>query len=305
MWITGSSTGAGRCATTLLVLIREVFNDTSEYFLDNQITIYPPALVGWAGRPILMDTAHQHDDLEINFVAEGGAMLYLFGGEPVEIGPGSVAAFWAAVPHQLVANSATRVHWVHVPFATFLGWGLPTALVGRLLSGPPLIAPPSAAMASDPANFTQWAADLSSAQPERRRVLLLEVEARVRRLALDAPQAPVRQNSGGDSTLRHVVTMARHIAEHFREPLTVADVAAAAHLHPNYAMTHFGKIVRTTIIDYLTRCRLAEGRRLLVTTDLPIAAVASDSGFSSVSRFYAAFKTECGVPPAAYRRQHR
>nr|BFF26539.1 hypothetical protein GCM10025732_45040 [Glycomyces mayteni] len=52
--------------------------------------------------------------------------------------------------------------------------------------------------------------------------------------------------------------MVRHLAEHFREPLTVADVAAAARLHPNYAMTHFRKIVRTTVIDYLTRCRLAE-----------------------------------------------
>ncbi|GAA1659343.1 helix-turn-helix domain-containing protein [Glycomyces endophyticus] len=273
--------------------------------MDPQIGLAPPELVGWAGRPVLMDTAHQHDDLEINFVAEGGTMLYLFGGTPVEIGPGSVAAFWAAVPHQLVANSVTRAHWVHVPFATFLGWGLPTALVGRLLSGMPLIAPPSAAMASDPANFTQWAADLSSALPERRRILLLEVEARVRRLALDAPQEPALRYSGGDPALRHAVAMVRHIAEHFREPLTVADVAAAARLHPNYAMTHFRKIVRTTVIDYLSRCRLAEGRRLLVTTDLPIAAVAADSGFTSVSRFYAAFTAECGLPPAAYRRQHR
>lgn len=273
--------------------------------MDPQIEIAPPELVGWAGRPVLMDTAHQHDDLEINFVAEGGTMLYLFGGESVEIGPGSVAVFWAAVPHQLVANSATRVHWVHVPFATFLSWGLPTALVGRLLSGLPLIAPPGAVKAADPANFAQWAADLASAHPERRRILLLEVEARVRRLALDAPREPARQYTGGDPALRHVVTMVRHIAEHFREPLTVADVAAAARLHPNYAMTHFAKIVRTTVVDYLTRCRLAEGRRLLVTTDLPIADVAADSGFGSVSRFYAAFKAECGLPPAAYRRRHR
>ncbi|GAA2275754.1 helix-turn-helix domain-containing protein [Glycomyces scopariae] len=273
--------------------------------MDTQIAIQPPELVGWAGRPVLMDTAHQHDDLEINFVAEGGTMLYLFGGEPVEIGPGSVAAFWAAVPHQLVANAATRAHWVHVPFATFLGWGLPAGLVGRLLSGVPLIAPPAAAMASDPANFTQWALDLASAQPERRRILLLEVEARVRRLALDAPAGSVLPYTGGDSALRHVVAMVRHLAERFREPLTVADVAAAANLHPNYAMTHFRKIVRTTIGDYLLGCRLAEGRRLLVTTDLPIADVAAESGFSSVSRFYSAFTTECGLPPAAYRRLHR
>lgn len=273
--------------------------------MNPQIEIAPTALVGWAGRPVLMETAHQHDDLEINFVAEGGPMLYLFGGEPVEVGPGSVAAFWAAVPHQLVANAATRAHWVHVPFATFLGWGLPSALVGRLLSGTPLIAPPSAAMESDTANFTRWAEDLSSAQPERRRILLLEVEARVRRLALDAPQEPSNRYTGGDPALRHAVVMVRHIAEHFREPVTVADVADAASLHPNYAMTHFRKIVGTTIWDYLTGCRLAEARRLLITTDLPIAAIAAESGFNSVSRFYAVFKTGGVAPPAAYRRQHR
>jgi transcriptional regulator GlxA family with amidase domain len=52
------------------------------------------------------------------------------------------------------------------------------------------------------------------------------------------------------------------------------------------------------------RCRLAEARRLLVTTDLPIAHVASASGFGSVSRFYAAFTSACGVPPARFRREH-
>ena len=273
--------------------------------MDHQIRIDPPELVGWGGRPVLMDSAHQHDDLELNFVAEGGSMLYLFGGAPVEVRPGSVAAFWAAVPHQLVANSASRAHWVHVPFATFLSWGLPAALVGRVLSGVPLIAPPSAAKASDPVNFAQWAADLDSGRPELRRILLLEVEARFRRLALDAPPDPVRRYCGEDPALRHVFAMVRHIAEHFRKPLSVADVAAAARLHPNYAMTHFRRIVRSTIGDYLTGCRLAEGRRLLVTTDLPIAVVAAESGFGSVSRFYAAFKAGCGVPPAAYRRRHR
>jgi AraC-like DNA-binding protein len=270
-----------------------------------QIEIGQPSLLGWAGRPILMDVAHQHDDLEINLVAEGGTMLYLFGGVPVEVGPGCVAAFWAAVPHQLVASSATRAHWVQVPFATFLGWGLPTALVSRLLSGMPLVTPPSAAMETDPASFAQWAADLSSDHPERRRIAMLEVEARVRRIALATLGQPVHHYTGGDPALVQVVAMVRHIAEHFREPLTVADVARTARLHPNYAMSQFRKVVRTTIVDYLTRCRLAEARRLLVTTDLPIADVASESGFSSVSRFYTAFSSGCGMPPATYRREHR
>jgi AraC family transcriptional regulator, melibiose operon regulatory protein len=252
-----------------------------------------------------MGAPHQHDDLEINLVAEGGTMLYLFGGVPLEVGPGSVAAFWAAVPHQLAANSATRVHWVYVPFATFLGWGLPGSLVGRLLSGTPLVSAPSAALATDPANFAQWAADFASDQPERHQIAMLEVEARIRRLALTQLGEPAHRYTGDDPALRRVLGMVRHIAAHFREPLTVADIADAVQLHPNYAMAQFRKVVSTTLVDYLTQFRLAEARRLLVTTDLPINDVAAAAGFGSVSRFYTAFTPVCGMPPATFRREHR
>ncbi|HJP77685.1 MAG TPA: helix-turn-helix domain-containing protein [Pseudonocardiaceae bacterium] len=287
--------------------IREVFIEESENFLDQPVAPNPLPSVpaGWAGRPEVMGAAHEHDDLEINLVVEGGTMLYLFGGEPVELGPGSVAAFWAAVPHQLIANSATRVQWVSVPFETFLAWGLPDSIITRLLSGIPMVAPGSAAIASDPANFAQWACDLDSETAERRQVAMLEVEARVRRLALATIGEPIGRYSGSDATLHHVVAMVRHIAEHFREPLTVSAIAAAARLHPTYAMAQFRRVVHTTVLDYLTQRRLAEARRLLVTTDVPVGRVAADSGFGSVSRFYAAFTSACGVAPATFRREHR
>lgn len=252
-----------------------------------------------------MGTAHQHDDLELNLVAEGGAMLYLFAGTPVEVGPGSIAAFWAAVPHQLVANEASHAHWVQVPFGTFLGWGLPSPLVGRLLSGVPLISRSPASLATDIAHFEQWSHDLASDQPERGRIAMLEIEARVRRLALATPEGPLPEYTGADASLRQVITMVRQIAEHFREPLTTADIADAARLNPQYAMAQFRKVVHTTMGEYLTRCRLAEARRLLVITDLPIARVALASGFGSASRFYAVFTANCGMPPAVFRRTHR
>ena len=93
--------------------------------------------------------------------------------------------------------------------------------------------------------------------------------------------------------------MVRHIAEHFREPVTVSDVADAARLHPNYAMTQFRNVVRMTIGEYLAQFRLAEARRLLVTTDLRTNEVAAAAGFGSVSRFYAAFVAACGTPPGS------
>ncbi|WP_232662862.1 helix-turn-helix domain-containing protein [Pseudonocardia sp. TRM90224] len=271
-------------------------------------TISSFGVQAWVGLPSLMPSAHQHDDLEINFVAEGGSMVYLFGGEPVEVGPGDLAVFWAALPHQVVASSVSKGFWVHVPFGTFLGWGLPEAATGRLLSGPPLISTRHAL--ADRATFDRWVADFDSRNPERARIAMLEIEAQIRRVFLVVPPDPALSRTaplraGTDATLRQAASMAKHIAEEFREPLTVADVARAAQLHPNYAMTQFRKVTGMTLGDHLLRCRLAEARRLLVTTGLPVSRVATDSGFGSVSRFYSAFTAECGVPPAMFRREYR
>jgi AraC-like DNA-binding protein len=121
---------------------------------------------------------------------------------------------------------------------------------------------------TDPARFTQWAADLATGQAEPRRIAMLEIEARIRRLAVVALGDPVRPDAGDDPTLRQVVSMVRHIAAHFREPITIAEIAAAAIVHPTYAVPQFRKVVRSTIGDYLKLHRLAEARRLLATTDL-------------------------------------
>jgi AraC-like DNA-binding protein len=252
-----------------------------------------------------METAHRHDDVEVNLVAEGGPMRYLIGGELVEVAPGSVVVFWAAIPHQLIANRADRVHWLHLPFDRFLSWGLPEPLVTRLLSGVPAISAPAQADPTDPAKFTQWAADLATGQAESRRIAMLEIEARIRRLTMATLGDPVRPDVGDDPALRQVVSMVRLIAARFREPITVAEIAAAANVHPTYAMTQFRKVVRTTIGDYLKLHRLAEARRLLATTDLPVTRVAAASGFGSLSRFYRAFTDACGTSPARFRRERR
>ncbi|WP_254705938.1 helix-turn-helix domain-containing protein [Streptomyces vilmorinianum] len=275
----------------------------SENFLDPQGALVdePSYLRGWSGRPTLMAAAHRHDDLEINFVAGGGSMLYLYGGELLEVAVGGLAVFWAAIPHQLVASQATRVHWLHVPFDQFLAWGLPQPLLTRVLSGVPVITPAARADASDPAKFTQWAADLAAGDDELHRIAMLEIQARVRRLALATVGDPAHRHAGDDPALRQAVSMARYIAHHFREPITVADVAAAANVHPTYAMTQFRKVVRATIGDYVKLYRLAEARRLLVTTDLPASQVAAAAGFGSVSRFYQVFTDACGTTPARFR----
>lgn len=267
------------------------------------ISVQPPELRCWQGRGHAMDRAHRHDDIEVNLVS-GAPLTYLFGGTLVEIEPGQAALFWAAVPHRLIdcpGNWAASVRWLHVPLASVLDWSLPAGTMSALLGGTPLVT--ADVRYPDPASFQRWSQDLLDPSPEQREITLLEIQAGVRRLLRGA--GPGRDQLDTDSTTRHVVTMARFIANSFREPISAADVAAAAHLHPNYAMTLFRQLLGVTIRTYVTQRRIAESQRLLVTTDSTIEHIATDTGFGSPSSFYATFTRICGAPPGEYRRTHR
>jgi AraC family transcriptional regulator, melibiose operon regulatory protein len=96
--------------------------------------------------------------------------------------------------------------------------------------------------------------------------------------------------------------MAAFLATRFRDPIRVADVAAVAHRHPSSAMESFRAALGVTIGAYLTRCRVAEAQRLLITTDAAVGEVGAAAGFGSQSAFYDAFTRATGRSPAAYRR---
>lgn len=265
----------------------------------------------WQGRAFAMGGAHRHDDVEVNLVAEA-PLTYLFGGTPVRIRPGEVGVFWAAMPHRLVDcadNWNSYVCWLHVPLDIVLKWGLPEDAMSLLLRGSPIVAAPSGERQLGPTDFSQWAKDFAAAETDRRDIALLEVQAWIRRLV----RVPASEQGGGeardwgdaDDAVRLAAAMARYAATRFREQTTVADIAGSVHLHPNYAMTLFRRVVGTTLGSYLAQCRLAEAQRLLITTTATISDIAAATGFGSHSAFYAAFTRACGQPPGAYRRSYR
>ncbi len=265
-------------------------------------------LACWSASPDVMPRAHRHDGIEIHH-SDAGAMTYLFGGAQVQVPAGTTAVFWSAVPHQLIeVTQGATFWWLTVPLAPFLRWGLPQAVVARLLRGSPLLVPTGDG--DDPSRrYARWSADLAVADPELRAITLLEAEAHVRRLAHAAGPAAGGASEvappAGSARVGHAAAMARHLALSFAEPVSVADLAAVVHLHPTYAAEVFRDVLGTTPAAYLTQRRIAEAQRLLLTTDATIVDVAHEAGFRSVSRFYASFAANCGRSPAAYRRYYR
>lgn len=268
-----------------------------------EVVDHPSSLACWQGQGHAMRFTHRHDDLEVNLVTDA-PLTYLFGGTLMEILPGQAAVFWASVPHRLIdcaENWSARVRWLHIPLPTVLGWGLAADTMAPLLNGTPLIAEPAEHLNAP--TFERWAADLRTHAPDLTEITLLEIQAAVRRLLRDA--VPPGDQPELDSAVQYVAAMARFVAQSYQEDITAADVAAAAHLHPNYAMTLFRQVLGVTLHSYLLTRRIAEAQRLLLTTDLPASQVARQTGFGSLSGFYARFTSTCGLPPGEYRRSAR
>lgn len=264
----------------------------------------------WLGQPQPMATPHRHSDIEVNLILEGGFSYLFGGGGVVEVPAARLCVFWAAIPHQMIAfQPGTRTSWITLPLGWLFAWSLPGEFTQRVLAGHPVIDP--APMPGDVDAIVRWSHDTAHST-ETREIAALEIQARLRRLAAavrdraDAASAtPARQLGENDASLAAVETMARLMASRFRDPLTVADMADAAGLHPNYAMHLFKRYTGTTLVAYLTRHRLAHAQRLLATTDLPVLEIALESGFGSASRFYEIFTRELGATPRAYRQRIR
>lgn len=271
-------------------------------FASHDVVLMESALWTHRGAAPSMPAPHRHDDLELNFVLRG-SLEYLFGGVRLVVPAGHIAMFWGATPHQLIGsdNADGDICWVHIPLGNVLEWGLPDQSLSEVLLSRPVLLPAASAMRDLDTMYEAWATDLNS--EELLTITLLEAQALVRRLlhvhfqSGPHPRVPV---TASDS-MQHVTEMARFTVTHFRDDISAADIARAVHLNTTYAMGLFRRSVGMTLGEYLTRCRVTEAQRLLVTSPLGISQIIHASGFGSQSSFYTQFTRFCGVSPAAYR----
>lgn len=99
--------------------------------------------------------------------------------------------------------------------------------------------------------------------------------------------------------------MVGFVHEHFAEPVGVADIAGAAATSERDCYRTFKSCMGTSPHRYLRDYRIEQSCRLLAFTTRPLAAIARSCGFSTASRFGAAFRAAMGCTPSAYRARWR
>ncbi|WP_160724415.1 response regulator transcription factor [Bacillus sp. USDA818B3_A] len=109
------------------------------------------------------------------------------------------------------------------------------------------------------------------------------------------------QNPSNRSPIREALD---YINNNLKNELTQKEVADHVHLNPSYLSVLFKDHVKLTFSEYVTRRRIQRAKELLMSTSLPIADIAEESGYKTAKYFIKIFKEMEGETPSAYRKNN-
>lgn len=105
------------------------------------------------------------------------------------------------------------------------------------------------------------------------------------------------------STNHQCAAVRRYIDLHFKEALTLEQLAQEGHINKYYLSHAFKREYGISPINYMISKRIDESKYLLAETDLALSQIAHLLGFSSMSYFSQVFRRTQGISPREYRQQ--
>ncbi|WP_430592074.1 GlxA family transcriptional regulator [Humidisolicoccus flavus] len=119
-------------------------------------------------------------------------------------------------------------------------------------------------------------------------------------LTREAGQAQyIKDDALGDTSLTSTL---QWIDSHAQQPITVADIAAAASVSTRTLNRRFLAELGLPPSRWLARARVRIAQQLLETTDYPVERIAVECGLGSTSNLRARFTEIAGTSPSRYRR---
>lgn len=108
------------------------------------------------------------------------------------------------------------------------------------------------------------------------------------------------QKNGSDAVERLLLWL----NEHFTDPITLGDAAAALNYSRNYLSHRIKKVLGMSFSDVISTFRIVKAKELLERGKTALDA-ALDSGFGSERNFYRVFQKSTGMTPREYAVAHR
>ena len=108
--------------------------------------------------------------------------------------------------------------------------------------------------------------------------------------------------SKSQETLKRLDKIFAYVENHYKEPITLQEVADYMGFNTFYFTRFFKKNMGITFITFLNDYRLNKAKWILLNEEIPVTEVAENSGFSSVKTFHHLFKEAMGISPLKYRK---
>ena len=262
------------------------------------------------------EQAHTHDFLGLAYFERGGGSLRLGerewsveAGDAYIVAPGEVigggeGASGFREAEGWIVTFPPEALGLQVP-GGFLSWRAHPLLfpfVGDAAGGAQLLKVPLGERDSWSERFSALDLELSRRRDGYREAALAHLTlllVEVSRLAADVV---------GDLRLKDEPLLAEvfgFIEERYGEPISLKDVAGAVGLSTGHLTTVVGRKTGKTVLEWITERRMAEARRLLVGTGLPVEEVGRKVGYRDSGYFVRAFKRSHGTTPLGWRRAGR
>lgn len=94
----------------------------------------------------------------------------------------------------------------------------------------------------------------------------------------------------------------QHTMSHFREPISLEQIAAVAGMSIPAFCAYFKKRTKKTYIDFVNEMRIGYACTLLADTEQSVLQVAYDSGFNTIAHFNKQFLKVKGMTPSRFRK---
>jgi len=122
-----------------------------------------------------------------------------------------------------------------------------------------------------------------------------------RKAGRDRDGLPAKRPSTRQELFRRLTIAREYIHAHYRESISLEDIARAAGLSPNHLLRGYRSLYGRTPYQHLSDNRLEEARRLLDRTGRSVTEIGLEIGFAEASSFNKMFKRLTGMSPQQYR----
>lgn len=94
----------------------------------------------------------------------------------------------------------------------------------------------------------------------------------------------------------------QYIREHYNQAITLEDVSEVAGFNTTYFSSLFKKETGKTFLEYLSGVRMEQAKTLLKETNMSVASICEEVGYSDVKYFTKGFTKYTGLKPNEYRK---